>query len=143
MRIFRITLLLTVWSISGKLLCAQILDIQIKNIHNTSGQLCIVVFASQTEFKTGKPFWSTKCQKNILSNGAFHIKIPIQRGKYGVSILDDENGRMDYNLFGIHREGFGFSYFYQKGIKMPVFSDFSFFIEKQEIKLVTILMKYF
>jgi uncharacterized protein (DUF2141 family) len=47
--------------------------------------------------------------------------------------LDDENstGKMEYNMFGIPREGFGFSNYYHKGLLKPHFDAFSFSVKKK------------
>ena len=124
---------------------AQILDVHISNIRNTKGQLCIAIFTDEAGFKVEKTYWETKCPKILVVNGNFELKIPLKPGKYGVSVLDDKNcnGKMEYNLFGIPREGFGFSNYYHKGLFKPVFDDFSFNVEKDEIKILSVKMKYF
>jgi len=123
----------------------QTLDIQIKNIRVGKGQLCVAVFANEAGFEAEKTFFATKCRKGLVVNGNFDLKIPIHPGKYGISVLDDENenGKMEYRLFGIPCEGFGFSNYYQKGIQKPTFNDFSFTVEKNEIKIIIVKMKYF
>ena len=127
------------------LICAQTLDVQIMNIKNTKGQLCLAIFADQASFKTEKTCWVIKCSKKDLINGEFVIKIEFRPGTYGISVLDDENynGKMDYNLFGIPREGFGFSNYFHRGILKPAFDDFKFDIQKNETKKLTVKMKYF
>ena len=127
------------------ILNAQILDVRFINIRNTKGQLCLAIFADEVGFKTEKTSWALKCCKKDIMNGEFHIQIPIQEGKWGFSVLDDENGtgKMEYNLFGIPRKGFGFSNYFHKGIHKPIFDDFQFCIEKKELKLITVLLKYF
>ena len=126
-------------------LCGQTLDVQIKNIRNTKGQLCIAIFADQTGFKAEKTIWEMKYCKKELSTDELRLRIPIKEGKYGLSILDDENenGKMNYGFLGIPREGFGFSNYIHKGIKVPNFSDFSFCIKKNEKIEILVLMKYF
>ena len=123
----------------------QTLDFQIQNIRVGKGHLCVAIFADNEGYNTEKTDWETKCQKNLVVNGELHLKIQIQPGKYGLSVLDDENenGKMEYKLFGIPSEGFGFSNYYQKGIRKPTFDDFSFFVERNEIKIITVMMKYF
>jgi uncharacterized protein (DUF2141 family) len=123
----------------------QTLDIQIKNIRVGKGQICVAVFANEAGFKAEKTVWETKCPKSKVVNGELRLKIRIQPGKYGLSVLDDENenGKMEYRLFGIPSEGFGFSNYYQKGIRKPAFDDFSFIVEKDEVRIITVFMKYF
>ena len=124
---------------------AQILDVRIQNISNTKGQLCIAIFTDEAGFRVEKTYWETKCPKALVVNGSFELKIPLIPGNYGLSVLDDNNwnGKMEYNLFGIPREGFGFSNYYQKGIFRPSFGDFSFTLEKNETKQILVKMKYF
>ena len=128
-----------------QILTAQILDVHIQNIRNTKGQLCIAVFSDEAGFKTEKTYWETNYPKSLVVNGNFELKISLKPGKYGVSVLDDKNcnGKMEYNLFGIPREGFGFSNYCQRGICRPTFEDFSFIVDKNETKSINVIMKYF
>ena len=129
----------------GTFVSSQTLDIKITNIQNHKGQLCIAVFDSQKGFFQEKVYWDTCICKKNRGNYEAHILIPIKSGRYGLSILDDENGsrKMEYNFLGIPCEGFGFSNYYQKGIRKPTFDDFSFYVEKNETKVLQVDMKYF
>lgn len=144
MKVLKLFLILSILS-EIQYIPAQILDVRIENINASKGQLCIAVFADEAGFRAEKTVWETKCPKTQVVDGKLEIKIAIKPGKYGISVLDDKNlnGKMEYNLFGIPREGFGFSNYSQKGICRPVFDDFSFQIEANEIKTLRVLMKYF
>jgi len=133
-------LLITSTGISG-----QTLDIRIKNIKKTGGKICIAIFANESEFRTEKPCEEYKYDKKEKESDEFSVKIPIRSGQFGVSVLHDANcnGKMDYNIIGIPREGFGFSDFFHRGILKPHFDDFDFFVEKNEEKMITVVMKYF
>ena len=124
---------------------AQIIEVHVKNIQTLTGQLCVAVFANQAGFNAERTVWEAKFQKGTVVNGDFNFKIPVKPGCYGVSVLDDVNrsGKMEYRLFGIPKEGFGFSDYIQKGIRKPKFDDFSFVTEKNEIKTINVVMKYF
>jgi len=126
-------------------LFAQILDVHITNIRNTKGQLCLAIFADEAGFKAERTCWEMKCNKKDFVNGEFEIIIPFKQGKWAFSVLDDENesGKMEYKLLTIPREGFGFSNYYHKGINHPNFNDFSFYLKKNETKIITIRMKYY
>jgi uncharacterized protein (DUF2141 family) len=50
---------------------------------------------------------------------------------------------MEYNFLGLPRKGFGFSNYIHKGIHRPSFNDFSFVINKNETKVITVQLKYF
>jgi uncharacterized protein (DUF2141 family) len=124
---------------------SQTLDVHIKNIQRAKGQVCVAVFADAAAFQSEKAIWQTKCAKKMVSNGSLDLTISIHVGKYGLSVLDDENmsGKMEYNLLGIPREGFGFSNYYHRGFCKPAFDDFCFIVEKDETKVITVYMKYF
>jgi len=128
----------------GNPLIAQTLDVRISNIRNNNGQLCLAIFADEAHFKAEKTCWAISCSKKDIVNGEFHIQIPYQTGIWGFSVLDDENGngKMEYNFFGLPREGFGFSNYIHKGIHRPVFTDFCFAIKKNEKKIIIIQLKY-
>jgi uncharacterized protein (DUF2141 family) len=123
---------------------AQTINVVIKDIRNTKGQLCLAIFADEAGFKSEKTCWNMKCLKKDIVKGEFHIQIPFRCGEWGFSVLDDENnnGKMEYNLIGMPREGFGFSNFYLTGLHRPVFKDFSFKIIQNETKTVIVRMKY-
>jgi len=123
---------------------AQTIDIVIKNIRNTKGQLCLAIFADEAGFKTETTCWNMNCLKKDIVKGEFHIQIPFRRGVWAFSVLDDENksGKMEYNLIGMPREGFGFSNYFLTGLHKPLFKDFSFKIEQNETKAITVRMKY-
>jgi len=127
------------------MLCSQTLDVHITNIRSTKGQLCLAIFVDEAGFKAERTCWEMKCAKKNIVNGEFQIKIEFRPGTYGMSVLDDENhnGKMDYNLVGIPREGFGFSNYFLRGILKLAFDDFKFDIQKNETKKLTVKMKYF
>ncbi len=141
---FIISLTTLLFGLSG-LLCAQTMDVRITNIRNTKGQLCFAIFKDEAGFKKQKSCWELKCCKKDIVNGEFRIKIPFKEGKWGFTVLDDENknGKMEYGLLGMPHEGFGLSYFLQKGIRKPIFDDFSFDLNENEIKTVCVKMRYF
>ncbi len=72
------------------------------------------------------------------------VKFSLDPGIYGLSLLDDENsnGKMEYNFFGIPKEGFGFSDYYHTGITKPKFDAFKFSIDKDQTKRITIRIRY-
>lgn len=127
------------------LLSAQTLDIQIKNIRNHNGQLCIAIFANQDGFNTEKTLFDIKCSKKAVVNGELHVELPFKPGKFAVSVMDDEDqtGRMEYGFLGIPKKGCGFSNYYLKGLRKPTFEDFCFTLGKNEVKKLIVKMKYF
>lgn len=125
--------------------CSQSVEIKITNIKSEQGQICLAFFESEKEFKNEKPKFELKSDKHALCNGIMSFFVPYHIGFVGVSVLDDENadGRMNYKLLSIPREGFGFSNYYHKGLFKPKFENFSFELKTNETKKVEIKMRYF
>jgi uncharacterized protein (DUF2141 family) len=138
-------LILLVLVLITHLLSAQILDIHIRDVRNQKGQLCVAVFANQKNFNAEKTFYDMKFSKNELVNGELHVQLALKPGKFGVSVLDDEDksGKMEYGFLGIPKKGFGFSDYYLKGFTKPSFDDFCFTVEKNQVKKLVVRMKYF
>ncbi len=141
---FKLNLLL-IFVLTVHTISAQKLRVNISNIRNNKGQLCVAVFKNQADFKSEKVCMDTFLNKDSVRHGECKFEMTLKPGKYGLSVLDDENksGLLEYNLLGIPREGFGFSGYYLKGIHRPSFDDFCFTLEKNETKQIDIRLKYF
>lgn len=125
--------------------CAQEVQLKIQNIQTDKGVLCVAVFDSEENFKREKTLIQMKYEKTAMSNHEMLIVFQLQPGNYGISVLDDENGddKMNWNLFGIPREGFGFADYYHTGLKKPHFQNFKFDIQFGHKKSMIVKMKYF
>ncbi len=87
---------------------AQTLTITIGNIKNDAGQISLAVYNTEKEYMK-KPFVvkSTKAVK-----GTVEINIEgLAAGTYAITIMHDanDNKKLDSNLIGMPKEGFGFS----------------------------------
>ena len=113
------------------------------NIHSSKGTLRVGVFKTQEEFAAEKPFKSFNISKSELANNSLSAIINLPNGSYGISILDDENNnaKMDYNMVGIPKEGFGFSNYYLSGFSKPKLKDFTFTVENGSVQ-VSCKMRY-
>ena len=131
-------MLLTVCSIN-----AQTISIEITNIRNNKGKIRLAVFKDNDSFKKERGFIEKIYPKTDLKNGSMTVKINLEPGTYGISILDDENndGKMDYKLIRIPKEGYGFSDYYHTGMSRPKFDDFDFFLGNND-KIVKIKIRY-
>jgi uncharacterized protein (DUF2141 family) len=84
------------------------------------------------------PEVSFSLAKDTVSSGILRLFIPVKEpGSFGFSILDDENsnGKMDYFLRIIPKEGFGFSNNPKVSRKAPQFSDTSFYFSGGRMKV--------
>jgi uncharacterized protein (DUF2141 family) len=83
----------------------------ITNIRNKEGLIRVGVFYSNKGYPD-RPRHSFSQVKDTISSGELRLFIPVKEPcSVGFSILDDENGngKMDYFLGIIPKEGFGFS----------------------------------
>jgi uncharacterized protein (DUF2141 family) len=123
---------------------AQNVEVIITGIRTEKGQILIGVFKDDKSFKKEVPFLGKKFAKDGISNGEMRVQLSLEPGIYGLSLLDDENsnGKMEYKLLTIPKEGFGFSDYYHKGITKPKFDSFKFSINKDQTKKITIRIRY-
>ena len=79
-----------------------------------------------------------------MKNGTLKVKLDLEFGEYGLSLLDDENNntKMDYNFIGLPKEGFGFSNYYHTGFTKPHFNTFKFKHLKNNLAKVVIKVRY-
>jgi uncharacterized protein (DUF2141 family) len=133
----RILIALVVLVISSPAM-SQMFNLKIINIRNIKGVLKIGIYRDADSYNKDQPFLIKKCNKNCVTNGTLNINITLDKGNYGVAVLDDENddGRMEYNVLGIPREGYGFSGFEHKGLTRPDFSDFNFLVTDSTREIV-------
>lgn len=121
------------------------LHIEVDGIRNGKGNVLMSIYNQKEKFM-GDP--KTKAIYNAvgkIENGktTFILKnIPL--GQYAISLLHDENKneKMDKNLLGIPKEGYGFSNNMTLKFGPPSFEETKFNFHKSEQK-IQISMKYF
>lgn len=120
------------------------IPIVVKNIKNSKGRLSIGVFKDATSFEEEKPYKIILVSKKDLVNGTLKSFIEIESGVYGLSILDDENSdyKMEYNMIGMPKEGFGFSNYYHSGFTKPNFKQFLVVINPSLKVPITFHLRY-
>jgi uncharacterized protein (DUF2141 family) len=120
------------------------IPIVVKNIKNSKGRLSIGVFKDASSFEEEKPHKIILVSKKDLMNGTLKTYIEIESGVYGLSILDDENSdyKMQYNMIGMPKEGFGFSNYYHTGFTKPNFKQFLVVINPSQKAAITFNLRY-
>ncbi len=120
------------------------IPIVVKNIKNSKGRLSIGVFKDASSFEEEKPHKIILVSKKDLVNGTLKTSIEIESGVYGLSILDDENSdyKMEYNMIGMPKEGFGFSNYYHTGFTKPNFKQFLVVINPSQKAAITFKLRY-
>jgi uncharacterized protein (DUF2141 family) len=116
--------------------------IVIEGVQSKKGKIVLAVFKDQEGFKTRKPIKIIALNKSKLEGN--EIEFSLDKGVYGISILDDENenNKMDYTFFGIPKEGFGFSNYYHEGLSKPHFDKFKFEINNQTLNVIEVRLRY-
>lgn len=123
---------------------AETINCQISGIRLKTGNILVGIFNSSSSFEKRETIKSITLSKKNAKNGILKFKVDLPPGVYGLSILDDNNksGEMEYNFFGIPKEGFGFSNYFHSGILSPNFEAFKFILNKGKSSFVKIRMKY-
>ncbi len=87
------------------------LGVTVKGLKNQKGQVCFSLFSSSRGFPSNNErAVQAKCVK--LENSSTKLKIPaLKAGTYAVAMFHDVNGdgKLNTNVLGIPKEGFGFS----------------------------------
>lgn len=121
------------------------LHVQVDGIRNAKGNILLSIYNQKDKFM-GDP--KTKAIYNAVGKiehgkTSFIFKnIPL--GQYAISLLHDENKneKMDKNLLGIPKEGYGFSNNITLKFGPPSFEETKFNFNKSE-QNIHISMKYF
>lgn len=121
----------------------QQLTLHLNGIRTAKGEIGVQVFTDEKGFEDSKPVLQVKFPKEGLTDGKMSVTISVTPGVRGIAVLDDENSnnKMDYNLIGIPKEGFGFSEYYHNSMRKPKFSDFKTNITPAT-KALTVRMRY-
>ena len=132
-------------SINSKKTSAPILiSVIIKDIKTPNGQILMGIYKDDVSFDKEIAYKKVQALKTKISNGILLVEVKLEPGKYGISLMDDENfnGKMDYNFIGIPKEGFGFSNYYHTGLTKPKLKSFLFEVIENKNTKVEVKMKY-
>ncbi len=104
------------------------LEVVVEDLRNEQGKIGLSLFNDSDGFPedNDRAFrWKTVNADN--EKVVFYFR-DLRPGEYAYAILHDEdgNGEMKKSVFGIPKEGFGFSNNYKPKIKNPSFEDASF-----------------
>jgi uncharacterized protein (DUF2141 family) len=121
-----------------------LISVTIKDIKTPNGQILMGIYKDDVSFDKEIAYKKVQAFKTKISNGILLVEVKLEPGKYGISLLDDENfnGKMDYNFIGIPKEGFGFSNYYHSGLTKPKLKSFAFEVIENKNTKVEVKMKY-
>ena len=118
------------------------LSVEFSNIRNKEGSLFIFLYNYENQFPDN-PFKYFEVKKDNISNNRLLVNIPnLVKGKYAISIIDDENDNADLDRFlGIPKEGYGFSNNVKPILSMPKYQELLFDLN-QERMLLNLKLQY-
>jgi uncharacterized protein (DUF2141 family) len=114
------------------------INVKIQNISNNTGVIACAIFESEKGFP-GKflKFASKTMITQITGKDASFEFSDIKPGKYAIAVIHDENcnGKLDTNMFGIPKEGYGFSSGAEVAMSAPSFSDAVFSYDRGHLQM--------
>ena len=122
----------------------QNIKVEINGIRSGKGDIILSAFKTNEQFDDEEPVYNFNISKDGMTNGTINTSISLPIGKWGVTLLDDENlnDEMDYNFIRIPEEGFGFSNYYLDGLSKPDLQEFSFKIDSLASSKIKIKIRY-
>jgi uncharacterized protein (DUF2141 family) len=118
------------------------LSVQFNNIRSKEGKLYIFIYNYENQYPDN-PYRYYEVRKNQIRNSKLLVNIPkLEKGKYALSILDDENSNDDLDMFlGIPTEGYAFSNNVKPFLSMPNYHDLLFEVNSKH-QLLKLDMRY-
>jgi uncharacterized protein (DUF2141 family) len=113
------------------------IQIQVTDISSQKGEIFVALYSSSNGFPSDASK-AIKTAKAIPSNGKASLNFTqIPEGKYAIALFHDNNGdgKLNTNIFGIPKEGYGFSNNVRNLLRAPTFEESSFRVGKSDIHL--------
>lgn len=120
------------------------LRIRVTDVRSENGQLILGVFRSDRGFPSSEKDSVNWQIGRAAKDGTIEFSCELPPGRYGASVLHDENenNRMDTNLIGIPNEGYGVTNNPKPRFRAATFKE-SVFTLPAEGAQVTISLQYF
>jgi uncharacterized protein (DUF2141 family) len=117
--------------------------VNVKGIRNTKGKVLIGLWKSKDGFPKDRSKALNVATVEIINGTATTMFRDLPHGDYAVATYHDENnnGKMDTNLFGVPTEGVGTSNDAHRGFSAPSFDQCRFGVSEPE-KVISINMHY-
>lgn len=115
------------------------LTVEVDGLKNKNGYVAIGLFDQYSDFPDGEGVQAQYVEANGSSVEVTFEEL--EPGEYAIAVLHDENGNeeMDYNDYGMPREGFGFSNGAMGQDGPPRFGDASFSVSKDGLKTIDLM----
>jgi uncharacterized protein (DUF2141 family) len=123
------------------------LTVRVVDLRNHAGNLIFGVIAAAEGFpnvEKNSVFWQVKAAGEVGADGAVTFTTTLPPGRYGASVLHDENrsGEMDRGLGGIPKEGYGVTNNPKPRFRAATFNEATFDLPPAGATL-TISVQYF
>jgi len=105
------------------------LVLEISGIRNKKGEILIAMFNQPQGFPEDESrFFRVDTIRGLSGTTVRTVFRDLEFGEYAITMMHDEDvdGGMDYNWFGIPKEGYGFSTNYKPIFRAPKFEETSF-----------------
>lgn len=108
-------------------------ELTITGIRSAKGNIIVQLFKDNQSYEDQEPYKKIMVDKKEMAKGSLNVQLSLEPGIYGFTLVDDENnnGKIDKNMIGIPKEGFGFSNFFMEKMKKPTFDDFKIDLRTQ------------
>jgi uncharacterized protein (DUF2141 family) len=113
------------------------LSVEVSNLRSDNGYVLISLFDNASAFPDKAENTVRKSQITIKDGKASVSFKGLKYGQYAIAVLHDENNnlKMDFNLVGVPKEGYGFSNNAKGTFGPPSFKKASFVIKKKTEKI--------
>lgn len=117
--------------------------VSVVNLRNDEGTVAAALYNSEKGFPEDSTAVFRSAHGQPSGGRAAVVFTGIPYGYYAIAVLHDENmnGRMDKGIFGIPKEGYGFSNNVTGFMRAPSFEKAGFMCDRDSVVL-TIRMKY-
>lgn len=132
---------MAIFAFSNSVLAQHTLTIKISNLKSDKGSIMIALFKGQAGFPKDGSKAIQKTKVTIKDKKATITFTDLPTGDYAFALFHDENSnnKMDNNMFGMPKEGYGFSTNFKPTMNAPDFDEADFKIEGDTIQKIKII----
>jgi len=131
--------ILILFVVNNYIYAENILTIEIHNIIINGGTIYMAIYFNDKSFKNKRPDITLQIMPNNIN---YLQEITLSEGEYVIAIFQDinGNGEMDYGLFGIPKEPYGFSN--MKGKTPGNYNQLKFSINNSNERIIIPLVRW-
>lgn len=119
------------------------LTVEINGLRNQKGMVCLSLFSGEQGFPNESDRAIASRFVEAKEDSVLAIFDQLSPGEYAVAVIHDDNedGKLNTGIFGIPKEGFGFSRNPKIGMRAPKFEETAVQVSGDDTK-IQIDMKY-